>query len=138
MRSWPLLAVLALTLVSAAAADTTFTTIDDPHAPVGYTTPSGINDGGDIVGTYRAGTVVGDPLHGFLLRGGSYTTIDEPNAKGVTLRWASMRRVMSSASSASGGVLSTHGFLLHQGTYTTIDAPGAAVSPPRSGSMRRA
>ncbi len=91
---------------------------------MGYTTPSGINDRGDIIGSYRAGTQVGDPLHGFLLRDGSYTTIDEPNAKGVTYALGINAQGDVVGLFSDGGVLGTHGFVLHQGTYTTIDAPG--------------
>jgi hypothetical protein len=124
VRSFFLLSVLALTLVSGAAADTRFTTIDDPHAPAGYTTPSGINDGGVIVGSYRAGTQITDPLHGFLLRDGSYMTIDEPDANRVTVALGINAPGDVVGLFNNGGVLGTRGFLLHQGTYTAIDAPG--------------
>ena len=49
----------------------TFTTIDVPGAP---TNSAGINDTGQIVGTFFAGT------HGYLLSGGTFTTIDVPGA----------------------------------------------------------
>ena len=58
---------------SALATAFTFTTIDVPGAP---TNSTGINDTGQIVGTFSdaAGT------HGYLLSGGTFTTIDVPGA----------------------------------------------------------
>src|SRR5690348_12647914 len=58
---------------SAFATAFTFTTIDVPGAP---TNSTGINDTGQIVGTFSdaAGT------HGYLLSGGTFTTIDVPGA----------------------------------------------------------
>ena len=53
----------------------TYTTIDDPLATNG-TRAFGINASGQIVGTYQDNT----GLHGFLLSGGTYTTIDVPSA----------------------------------------------------------
>jgi probable HAF family extracellular repeat protein len=49
-----------------------FTTIDVPGAL--STSPSGINDSGQIVGGFWDGL----KGHGFLYRGGSFTTIDVP------------------------------------------------------------
>jgi hypothetical protein len=51
----------------------TFTTLNDPLAPSG-TQPVGINAAGDIVGIYVTATGV----DGFLLSGGTYTTIADP------------------------------------------------------------
>ena len=53
----------------------TYTTFDDPLASGGDGThAAGINDTGQIVGTYDDASGV----HGFLLSGGSYTTLDAP------------------------------------------------------------
>jgi len=61
----------------------TYTTLDDPlRAPPGGTGALGINDMGQIVGVYSnaSGT------HGFLLSGGTYTTLDDPSATtGITV-----------------------------------------------------
>ena len=58
-----------------------------------------------------------------MLHDGSYTTIDDPSANGVTAPLGV---------NAQGDIVglfrdgvATHGFLLHQGKYTTIDFPGA-------------
>src|SRR5438874_1056905 len=50
-----------------------YTTLDDPSATNG-TTPFGINDSGQIVGTYEAAS----GTHSFLYSGGAFTTIDDP------------------------------------------------------------
>jgi len=53
-----------------------YTTIDDPSATdraTGFTVASGINTAGQIVGSYgHFGS------HGFLLSGGTFTTLDDP------------------------------------------------------------
>jgi len=51
-----------------------YTTIDDPGATQG-TVASGINDAGQIVGTYLTGAGV----HGFVDSGGTFTTLDDPS-----------------------------------------------------------
>src|SRR5437588_6091302 len=71
-----------------------YTTFDNPLNTSGDgTLASGINDTGQIVGTYAdAGGV-----HGFLLSGGSYSTLDAPLAQQYTAaRKASTAQVRSS------------------------------------------
>jgi probable HAF family extracellular repeat protein len=59
----------------------TFTNFDDPLATDHFTNATGINASGNVVGFYEASGVV----HGFLLSGGTYTTIDDPlGAKGTS------------------------------------------------------
>src|SRR5262245_2109304 len=50
-----------------------FTTLDVPGTSPNYAELNGINDSGQIVGSYGG--------HGFLLDQGSYTTIDVPGAQ---------------------------------------------------------
>jgi hypothetical protein len=52
----------------------TYTTLDDPSATAG-TFAQGINSSGQIVGNYHDNQ--GSGLHGFLLRGGTYATLDD-------------------------------------------------------------
>ena len=52
-----------------------FTTLDDPLATFG-TRAFGINDMGQIVGTYNDDS----GIHGFLLSGGTYFNFDDPSA----------------------------------------------------------
>src|SRR6266404_6119313 len=58
----------------ASAAAFSFTTIDVPGAIPGSTRAGGINNSGQIVGSFVAGA----KTHGFLDIGGSFTTIDVP------------------------------------------------------------
>jgi hypothetical protein len=123
VRPFLVVAFAVLALATGAAAETSFTTLDVPGAPVGFTEADGINDRGDVVGTYRSGTALTDPLHGFLLHDGSYTTIDVPGAHGVTFALG-----INAQGDVVGGFLEgagTHGFVLRQGGYTALDAPGA-------------
>ena len=72
---WSLVAFGFLVLQVSAHGDYIFTSLDVPRAT--YTSPHGINDSGQIVGSYGAdGT-----SHGFLLGSdGVYTTFDVPDA----------------------------------------------------------
>jgi uncharacterized membrane protein len=56
----------------------TYTTFDDPSGT--DTFPLGMNDAGQIVGGYSSA----DGLHGFLLSGGTFTTLDDPSATTIT------------------------------------------------------
>jgi hypothetical protein len=113
--------------------DGRFTTIDHPKAghgrPVSLgpqgTTLYDINGFGDITGRYITSN---DETHSFVLRGGTFTPIDDP---------ASPRRrghgTQADGVNDAGDIVgdfndehfSVHGFVRHDGTYTTIDAPHA-------------
>src|SRR5438876_717414 len=93
----------------------TFTTLNDPLAPSG-TQPVGINAAGDIVGIYVTATGV----DGFLLSGGTYTTIADPLATQHATQALGINdagQIVGFYANASG----EHGFLLSGGTYTTLD-----------------
>jgi probable HAF family extracellular repeat protein len=83
----------------------TFTTLDDPAAFFG-TFASGINDRGQIVGSYFDSV---DDQHGFLYSGGFYTTIDDPLATNGTIVQGinDAGQIVGLYSDDSG----THGFL---------------------------
>jgi len=98
----------------------TYTTLDDPSATAG-TFVQGINSSGQIVGYYHDNQ--GSGLHGFLLSGGTYATLDDTVAFfGTTL---------ASGINASGQIVGwysdsanhQHGFLYDGRTYTTLDVP---------------
>jgi hypothetical protein len=111
-----LLLMLGVRLV-ALATQGTFTTIDFPGAT--FTNVTGINPGGDIVGTY---TSADDVDHGFLLSGGEFTSIDVP---GATFTGADK---INSGGDIVGTYTSAglnHGYVLSGGEFTTIDVPGA-------------
>ncbi|MGB7102285.1 MAG: hypothetical protein WBD95_26430, partial [Xanthobacteraceae bacterium] len=90
--------------------------IDDPAA-VSITAPSGINDAGQIVGTYFSG----GKSNGFLHDGSNYITLDDPAATGGT---------SANAINDSGEVVGTYsaggtqsGFVFSNGTYVTLNDP---------------
>ena len=74
---------------------------------------------GQIVGAYQDG----GGFHGFLLSGGSYTTLDDSLATGGTTASGinDAGQIVGTYTDASG----THGFLLSNGSYTTLDDPVA-------------
>jgi uncharacterized membrane protein len=61
------------------ASSFTFSTINPPGST--YSIANGINDSGQIVGLYTTGPSPGEVEYGFLLSGGSYTTIDVPGSE---------------------------------------------------------
>ena len=84
----------------------TFTTFNDPLATSHFTNATGINASGTIVGFYEAAGVT----HGFLLSGGTYTTIDPLGAMSTTAQGINdMGQIVGQYTDASNHV---HGFLL--------------------------
>jgi len=92
----------------------TYTTIDDPLATAN-THANGINDNGQIVGSYTNNS----GGHGFLLSGGTYTTLDDPifaggnSAQGIN----ASGQIVGSYQDVSG----THGYLNSGRLYAPID-----------------
>jgi probable HAF family extracellular repeat protein len=96
------------------------------------TVARGINDAGDIVGTFSDAT----GSHGFLLTGGVFTTIDAvppfappPPQLGAGTDAFGINdagQIVGSFNDATG----FHGFLLTGGVFTTIDAPGSTTPLP--------
>jgi len=83
----------------------------------------GVNDNGAMVGTYQ----VPGPLnfHGFLLRDGSFTSIDAPQAQFGTKIFG-----INKAGTMVGSLDDTHGFILRESSFTIFDAPGLAGQLP--------
>jgi uncharacterized membrane protein len=106
----------------------TFTTFNVPndHSMFG-TVPQGINDRGDIVGSYV--DMQGILRLGFLRRQGTYTT----------LRVSANNFTVASGTNNSGTVVGSygnrganggpeHGFVWKNGVYTTVDVPEAKTT----------
>jgi hypothetical protein len=104
-----------------------FTTIDEPNnTPLAaFTSASGINDAGQIVGSYLDSSLV---PHGFLLSGGTYTTIDPPGTLATSVGGSGLAGINNAGqmvglyADTTGNV---HGFLDNAGTFTPIDDPSA-------------
>ncbi|MBV8314476.1 MAG: hypothetical protein JOZ53_06020 [Planctomycetaceae bacterium] len=93
-----------------------FTTFDVPGG-TGTTEALGINNTGQIVGSY--GSASGG--HGFLKEGSTYTTLDVPGVFATTARGINgTGQIVGEYENGSG----LHGFLKEGSTYTTFDVPG--------------
>jgi probable HAF family extracellular repeat protein len=108
-----------------------FKTIDDPNAAYNGpfqpgTDANGINARGQIVGDYADAN---GGNHGFLLGGGHYTTLDDPNAINSpgTLAHGINDRGQIVGQYVDANSL-THGFLLSGGQYTNLDDPSGRVT----------
>jgi probable HAF family extracellular repeat protein len=89
-----------------------FTTFD---APSGLTFVNGVNDSGQVVGSFLNS-------HGFLYSGGVFTTLDAPGAISTLASGINdAGNVVGSFSDGSGN----HGFLYSGGTYLTLNDPSA-------------
>ena len=92
---------------------------------IGY----GINDSGEIVGTYSNDEVT---FHGFTLLSGTFTTVDYPGAVDTYLTGINSGGQIVGAWDNGGvdkyGNPLTHGFLLESGTFTSFDSPYAGVT----------
>src|SRR5215831_3437398 len=96
----------------------TYTTFDDPLNTSGDgTLASGINDTGEIVGTYADANGV----HGFLLSSGSYAPLDAPLAQQFTIASGinAVGQIVGYYFSNRFGQTGLHGFLYNKGVYTT-------------------
>jgi uncharacterized membrane protein len=135
--------LLALAISSAQAQAYKYASIDFPNAI--RTRTSGITPSGVIVGDYRDGS---GTLHGFLLAGGKYVTIDVP---GALIGLAGVLPTSPKGINPAGDVVGFYfvppgsstdctvaatppcqkGFLLHQGTFSTVLFPGHEGSIPQ-------
>jgi probable HAF family extracellular repeat protein len=109
-----------------------YTTFDNPLNTSGDgTLASGINDTGQIVGTYADASGV----HGFLLSGGSYTTLDDPLAQQYTAAQGinGAGQIVGIYFGHAGLQSGLHGFLYNKGVYSTIDHPLAANGTEAAG-----
>ena len=137
----PLTLVVFAALVARPAAATTETfvptTIQYPAST--STAARGINNSGDIVGTYTCPVACINPVtgetstpgtHGFLLQDGVYTRIDVPGGTNTNARGISEQGTII-GHYRSAGV--THGFAYSEGNYVyPIDVPAELFDNPGS------
>ena len=101
------------------------TTISVPGAA--STTANGINDQGEVVGSYFTAT---GQEYGFIETTSGFVTISVPGAASVAARGINdAGAVVGSFTDATGA---THGFLDEGGTITTVDVPGAVGTMPQA------
>jgi uncharacterized repeat protein (TIGR01451 family) len=97
-----------------------FTPIVVPGSDAGTTNAIGINDAGQIVGSFKQGGV----LQGFLLIGETYTTLAAPGATATVATGINNNGQIVGWFTSSGGA--TSGFSWSSGSFTTLIAyPGA-------------
>lgn len=102
----------------AAAADTTAATFHFEEIIVPgslFTTATGINNSGAIVGYYVDTRGI---THGFLLSGSTVTTIDDPNGTATLCKGINSSGAIVGEYTQSNG--NNHGFLYQDGTFTDI------------------
>ena len=133
----------ALLLVSVAAAQAATTEAFVPtslqYPGSSSTTARGINDSGDIVGTYTCAASAGCTLtgaaatagpHGFLLQDGAFTRIDVPGGTGTVARGIGAQGIVVGQYTVAGV---THGFAYLDGQYDyPIDVPASYFDNPLS------
>jgi probable HAF family extracellular repeat protein len=98
-----------------------YTTIvaNNPFSTYTSTGPNGINNAGQIVGGYA--TDERGPTHGFLLSGGSYTTIDVPGSVNGPFTGTTIAAINNAGQMLVNSSLGS--FLLSGGTYTPLNVP---------------
>jgi uncharacterized membrane protein len=98
-----------------------FTAIDVPNAV--FTSATGINPRGDIVGTYVDAS---QRSHGYVLRDGAFTTIDFPGAAGTDARGIGPSgEIVGNYWFAGEPAVNIHGYLLtKRGEFVAVNYPG--------------
>lgn len=119
---------LALSLEARVQAGYIFTTLTPPDSSTQGVDAYGINDKGDIVGSYLSNSGI-PSVNGFVLSNGVYTTIDNGPFLATSLRG------INNAGSLVGygtvpipGLVPTFGFMVVGGTTTSLTVPGAAAT----------
>jgi YVTN family beta-propeller protein len=113
-----LMLALALGLVSLPASAQQFINISYPGATSTY--PNGINNRGEIVGSYTDSDGLS---HGFTLLNGQFTAFNVPGALGTFPAGINdLDEIVGSYVDAQSVL---HGFLLNGAAYSTIDFPGS-------------
>ena len=97
-----------------------FRAIEPPGAL--SSTAIGVTPGGDILGSY---TSMDNVSHSFLLSGGTYSSIDYPQASATIVNGIGARGEVA-GSYVFAGV--SHGFLLSKGDFTSFDPVGSAFT----------
>ena len=143
LRSISVFGLLALAASSAQAQAYRYTSVDYPNAI--RTRTFGISPGGIIVGDYRDSSAA---LHGFVLVGGRYVTVDVPGAliglagvlptslKGINPPGDIVGFYFAPPGSSADCTVAAmppcqKGFLLHRGTFSTVLFPDHEGSIPQ-------
>ncbi len=111
---------LVPTSISAQSGNYTYVNIDYPNGmPSG---PSGVNDSGQIVGSWQDTTT--GALHGYFYDGTTYTPLDYPGAANTEAVGINNDGVISGFYYGVGSDLFPHGFIYSNGIFTSLTYPG--------------
>ncbi|MCA1685451.1 MAG: hypothetical protein LC745_05600, partial [Planctomycetia bacterium] len=100
-----------------------FTTFSAPGAS--GTFASGVNNAGEVVGTYQVGAGASAVTHGFTYQNGAFTTIDAPGATSTAVGGVNnLGQLVGNYTNAQG----TFGFVDTNGVFQTIPAPPAPTT----------
>lgn len=116
-RSLLPVAIMLCLAAAGLAASVNFTPLNFPGAT---NTQATALTSGEIVGRYNS---TDGKQHGFILRGGVFTSVDVPGAVSTDLTWVNARGDIVGGYSDIGG--RGHAYVLSGGTFTTIDFPSA-------------
>jgi 6-phosphogluconolactonase len=121
MKRSVLLAFALLSSVVSTYAQFTFTSIDYPGGTL--TTARGINNQGEIVGSYR----IVPPRHALLIRKGKFIPLAKKSVLATNYSEAfKINDHGDVVGNYQGNDGFTHGFLLHEGVVNTLDFSGAS------------
>ncbi|MFZ1095889.1 MAG: hypothetical protein WAN75_42860 [Xanthobacteraceae bacterium] len=114
-----------------------YTTISVPSSSGEFTTPTGINDLGQVVGYYRDGT---NAYRGFIYSNGVYTTIDDPNGQiaygtgtvlnGINDQGQIVGYATRLSGDTTGSAVNSDSFVLTLPTLITLNAASADYYVP--------
>src|SRR5262249_7580768 len=123
MKRFFLLTMVLLATATSGFAQFTFTSLDFPGGDI--TTARGINDLGEIVGTYRNPSA--PPRHALLIRNGKFLPLAPSTLLGTDYSEAFK---INDRGDVVGQYIGDdgffHGFLLSKGVVTTLDFPAAS------------
>jgi probable HAF family extracellular repeat protein len=121
MKSGLLLAASAAAFLMAAGparAAWNFVTLVDPSDAIGYTVASGINNSGEVVGSYEDSSF---QIHGFTYNNPTYTTVDIASSAATAISGVNNAGSLAGNYTGSGNVV--HGFA---GASAPLDNPAPA------------
>ena len=109
-----------------------YISLSAPFPGVTLTLGYGINNFGDVVGTYEINKApTGYPpdlvQHGFVLKNGTYTTIDVPFPGATNTVAAGINNLGDVVGTYVDSDENSHGFTLKKGVFTSFDFPGPDV-----------
>ena len=96
-----------------------------PASAGGTTLPSGMNERGQIIGTFAYPSPYLSDEHGFLYKDGAVTLIDFPGATFTSPNGMNNKGDIVGSYADGAGL---HGFLYQKGHFTALDVPGAVAT----------